>query len=196
MFRKTFHYYIREIAKYVEFTGKTVLDVACAMGGFVSLCRRYSAFAFGVDISQYALMEARKTSGAQYVQADVASNLPFGSDSVNILTAFDLIEHIEEPNQLIAEFQRVLKPQGWLFISTPNPMSFKRLFVGTAWNYDETHVRFYAVRTLIKLLNQYNFDVIQVTFFTESRFEWAEVILKVLSVFKLSDYLFLAARRK
>lgn len=192
----TFSIYIDEIKKYINLTGKRTLDIGCALGGFVSLCKKKGAYAIGLDISHYALRQASKKNGGQFVQADVSTSMPFGDKTIDVLTMFDIIEHFYDPCPLLSELYRIIKHRGWLFLSTPNPLSFKRIIKGKDWHFDETHVRFYRVYELKNLLAQFDFEIVRVIYFTESRFKWLQFIFGVFNKARLSDYLFVIAQHK
>ena len=194
--KNTFYLYEKEIVKYVDLSGQRILDVACALGGFVSLCQKKGAYAIGLDISLYALQQAFKENEEQYIQANGMEGLPLGNQTIDILTAFDLIEHLGDPKPLLTEIHRIVKPKGWLFLSTPNSMSFKRPILGEKWNYDETHVRFFKASDLKMLLNQFSFEVVQVICFTESRFKLLEVLFSIFNKAQLGDYLLVIAQRR
>ncbi|MCD6353203.1 MAG: class I SAM-dependent methyltransferase [Proteobacteria bacterium] len=100
------------------------LDVGCAFGYLLNEAREKEISAFGVDISAYALKQA---SGLDPKPAQgLAERLPFSSETFDVVTAFDLIEHLYEPEAGLEEMVRVLKPEGILLFSTPDPLFFDR----------------------------------------------------------------------
>jgi 2-polyprenyl-3-methyl-5-hydroxy-6-metoxy-1,4-benzoquinol methylase len=76
------------------------------------------------DLSSVAVRMARDHhSTAQYLQAD-GTQLPFATGTFDALLCSEVIEHVLEPGSLVSEFARVLKPDGSLFLSTPNWISW------------------------------------------------------------------------
>jgi len=105
--------------------GKRVLDAGCGDGYGVALfCRVGAAVAMGVDIATGVMVRAAQRYGdgdALFCAAN-ATHLPFGDASFDIITCFEVLEHLPEAAQrhLIAELRRVLVADGTLIISTPN----------------------------------------------------------------------------
>ncbi len=108
-----------------------ILDVGCG-GGFLSnyLAKQgYSIHA--IDLSESSLQIARKydeTSSVHYSLAN-AAHLPFKSNTFDVVTAMDFLEHVENPEIYIAEISRVLRPGGVFFFHTFNRNLFSWLLV-------------------------------------------------------------------
>ncbi len=100
------------------------LDVGCAYGFLLQQALHVGIPAFGTDISSYAL-RWQKSVRNQLVQS-LAEQLPFHKKSVDVVSLFDILEHVPHPEQVIDEVSRVLKPEGLLFLSTPDPIYFDR----------------------------------------------------------------------
>ncbi|MBW1679181.1 MAG: class I SAM-dependent methyltransferase [Deltaproteobacteria bacterium] len=100
------------------------LDVGCAFGYLLKEAEEKGMSTFGVDISAYAL---KQVSGLdpKYSQS-LAERLPFGSETFDVVTAFDLIEHLYQPTAGLEEMVRVLKVEGIILFSTPDPLFFDR----------------------------------------------------------------------
>ncbi len=101
---------------------KKVIDLGCGTGyGSFELAQRAESV-IGVDISESAILEARQTYQAPNLQYEVASldKLPFADASFQLGVCFEVIEHLDNYRDLLAEARRVLAPSGQLVISTPN----------------------------------------------------------------------------
>lgn len=102
--------------------GKRVLDAACGEGyGSFLLAQRAQATT-GVDVSADAIAHARTRyarPGLAFVAASVAA-LPLPTASVDLVISFETIEHLTAQREMLAEFRRVLAPEGILVISSPN----------------------------------------------------------------------------
>lgn len=108
-----------------------ILDVGCG-GGFLSNeLARQGYQVTGVDISPESIRVARrhdKTGTVVYEVAD-AFKLPYADGSFDALTAMDFLEHVDQPEKVVKEFSRVLKPQGLFFFHTFNRNIFSWLIV-------------------------------------------------------------------
>jgi SAM-dependent methyltransferase len=103
--------------------GKRVLDVGCGAGyGLVELARS-ARFAVGIDVARepldYAFNHYHNFTNVAFLQAS-ASALPFVNQSFELITAFEVIEHLTDWPRLLAEAKRVLKRSGAFLVSTPN----------------------------------------------------------------------------
>jgi SAM-dependent methyltransferase len=103
--------------------GRRVLDAACGSGyGSAILAARGASSVLGVDINARALNHARATynrPNLRYTEADV-TKLPLDDASIDVVTSFETIEHVDDAVAALAEFGRVLVPSGILVVSTPN----------------------------------------------------------------------------
>lgn len=107
--------------------GARVLDLGCGMGTFTIECARLGARATGIDPAPEALAAAQRTAAAEridhvrFVRADAAS-LPFGTDSVDVVLAADLTEHLDDGTLagVLREAGRVLRRDGILVLYTPD----------------------------------------------------------------------------
>jgi ubiquinone/menaquinone biosynthesis C-methylase UbiE len=94
-----------------------LLDLGCGTGLFVTEQNRNKTV-FGLDFSSEALEFTRTRGVTRLVCAD-SQMMPFESESFDMVTAFDLIEHVERDDALIAEAYRVLRPGGVMLVAVP-----------------------------------------------------------------------------
>lgn len=97
------------------------LDIGAAGGGNTRVLRAHGWQALAVDFSQEAVAIAR-ARGVDAMRAD-ARELPVRSGACDLVTAFDVLEHIDEDYLVTAEIARVLRPGGTALISVPCDMA-------------------------------------------------------------------------
>ena len=96
--------------------GSTLVEVGCGTGANARVLRRWGRV-FGLDRSALALEEARQAFN-QVLLAD-ADRLPLAGDSVDVLCALDVVEHIDDDLGALVEMVRVLRPGGKLVVFVP-----------------------------------------------------------------------------
>ncbi len=103
------------------------LDAACGEGYGSALLSQSAASVEGVDISEQVIAHAGQRYGhLQQVGFQVAdcTALPFADNEFDRVVSFETLEHLAEHDQLLAEFRRVLKPDGFLILSSPDKATY------------------------------------------------------------------------
>lgn len=141
--RKGFLYKIRFVKKFCS-EGSRLLDVGCALGYFVKIALDEGFDAYGTDFSHYAIEEARELVGNRVVRADVEKKIPFEDNYFDVVTAWDLLEHLKYPDLFIKRISRVLKKNGLIFLTTLNYNSLLSRILKERWpfiapGYHQTH---------------------------------------------------------
>jgi len=106
--------------------GKRVLDIASGSGYGGHLLARTAASVVGVDLSSDAVAYARAHYPAPNLEfrQGSAERIPLDDASVDVVTTFETIEHVEDYRGFVAEIDRVLAPGGVAVVSTPNDLEF------------------------------------------------------------------------
>lgn len=103
--------------------GLRVLDIGCGDGVLTWKLHQAGAQAYGADFSDIAIQYARQQHAYHKSDAEfyVAScyDLPFPDGYFDAVISSEVIEHVQEPQKLLNEANRVLKPGGIALISTP-----------------------------------------------------------------------------
>lgn len=100
--------------------GLRVLDMACGAGFGLQMLRQAGARVVGLDLDAAALAEARGVAGGAPVARADAARLPLPDACLDAVVSFETIEHVPDAAAVVAELRRVLRPGGWLLLSTPN----------------------------------------------------------------------------
>lgn len=97
--------------------GRRLLDFGCGTGTMLRSLVRYGE-AVGVDADAEAIRFCRRR-GLKDVQHLESDELPFDDDAFDVVTAFDVLEHIDDDARALREIRRVLRPGGTLLLSVP-----------------------------------------------------------------------------
>ena len=106
--------------------GKRVLDAGCGVGYGAARLAAVARQVVGLDLAPEAVQAARRHySGArlEFLQAD-CRRLPFRARSFDLVTAFEVIEHLQDWERLLVETRRILTKDGVLLLSTPNRLYY------------------------------------------------------------------------
>ncbi len=108
--------------------GVRTLDVGCNAGDLMAALEERGCEAWGVDISENGVKFAKKYFGLQHAYAISSEDFFRLSDlpQFDVITLFEIVEHVEDPEGLVRGAAKLLKPGGTLVLSTP---SRERFFV-------------------------------------------------------------------
>ena len=157
------------------------VDLGCYDGRFTSKMadKIRARKVFGIDLVKEELDKACE-KGITCKIGDLNEPLPFRDGSFDVVCAIQIIEHLSETDRFLKEVHRVLKPGGYLVISTPNLASFHNIFFlllgrqpltatvsdemkgdwkGLGTGVGPAHKRLFTISGLTKLLTYHKFKV-------------------------------------
>jgi SAM-dependent methyltransferase len=103
---------------------RTVLDVGCGEGYGAARFAEAADRVIGLDYDAAAVAHAaRRYQKPRFVRANLAA-LPICSEAVDVVATLQVIEHVWDHAQFLGECRRVLRPGGWLLVTTPNRLTF------------------------------------------------------------------------
>jgi SAM-dependent methyltransferase len=104
--------------------GKVVLDAGCGEGYGVSMLAGVAKHVTGVDLDRPSIVHARAAyPHAEFVEGNLV-DLPLDDGGVDLVTSFQVIEHLWDIPAYLAEIARVLRPAGEFLCATPNRLTF------------------------------------------------------------------------
>jgi 2-polyprenyl-3-methyl-5-hydroxy-6-metoxy-1,4-benzoquinol methylase len=142
--------------------GKRLLDVGCATGKVLEVARESGWDAIGVEISAWAADAARK-KGFQ-VHAGTLEEVRLEDQSIDVVTLFDVLEHIPDPRRTLREVGRLLRPGGAIVVQTPNANGFGPRILYRAKSMivqPDAHLILFSPSGLKKMLEEEGFSVIR-----------------------------------
>lgn len=117
--------------------GKKALDVGCAYGYSTEVLAGLGYEICGVDVSKWVVRQAKANSGGIFVVCDAQASLPFKAESFDLVTCFDVLEHLPFPEKAIRNMLESCS--GALICTTPN-RNVERPVRKIMRDFDETHV--------------------------------------------------------
>jgi SAM-dependent methyltransferase len=123
------------------------LDIGAAGGGNTRVLQAHGWQALALEYTE-SVADVAKARGIKAIRAD-ARYLPLESDTCDLITAFDVLEHIDEDYLAAAEIARVLKPGGTALIAVPCDMA-----LWSAHDDEVGHVRRYSRTELVNVIQK------------------------------------------
>lgn len=138
----------------------TLLDVGCSYGFFLNVARIHGWAVKGVEVGQIPSRHARTTYGLDVFQGAL-DQAHFSDSSFNVVTMFHVIEHAQDPLDLLSEVGRVLKRGGSFILLTPNIESLHSQLLGKAWTWlhPPDHLFYFSRRSLGLALHKTGFRI-------------------------------------
>ncbi|MCC6502382.1 MAG: class I SAM-dependent methyltransferase [Deltaproteobacteria bacterium] len=136
--------------------GRKLLDVGCANGQFLEFTGRLGMDSTGIDISE-EMVNAGKEAGLNCQVQDLFEM----KGSFDLLTYWDVIEHVSDPRKVLEKTRTLLSPGGEVILQTPCTGIVSELF-GDKWLYylPVQHLHLFSQDSLFKLLSETGFSVV------------------------------------
>jgi 2-polyprenyl-3-methyl-5-hydroxy-6-metoxy-1,4-benzoquinol methylase len=194
-----------------------IFEVGCAYGFFLEEAASRVRIASGIDISGDAVRYAREVRGVRALAGDYLQHQL--DHPVDLIAMWDVIEHLPRPDLFIQKAAADLKPGGHIAITTGDIGSMNARFRGRRWRmiHPPTHLHYFSVASLERLLSRHNFEVVYLAhpgnsrhlksilyFILVLRLGWTSVftalaalpLLRGSITINLRDIMFVIARRK
>lgn len=173
MIKNTLNYYSLarpEIEAIVPLSTKTILDIGCGEGEFLKLVKEVtSAETWGIEmeaeVAKKALAKADKILAGKI--EDVLYSIP--DNYFDCITFNDVLEHLQEPLDILKMIKTKLTQKGIIIASIPNVRYFYNLYdllVKKDWEYketgilDSTHLRFFTQKSISRLFNEAGYEIV------------------------------------
>jgi 2-polyprenyl-6-hydroxyphenyl methylase/3-demethylubiquinone-9 3-methyltransferase len=128
------------IDRHAALAGKDVLDVGCGGGILAEAMARLGARVTGIDLSEKALRVAqlhlqKENLSVKYDSAAVEEFAALHPGAFDVVTCMELLEHVPEPQSMVAACARLVRPGGHVFFSTinRNPKAYLFAVIGAEY---------------------------------------------------------------
>jgi SAM-dependent methyltransferase len=149
-----------------EFKGKAgkLLDIGCGYGFFLSEKKSRGWQVQGIEISPAGRQYAQDKWGVQ-VHSQALEDLEFPENFFDVVTLFYVLEHVFDPRALLDKVNRILKPQGLVFLRWPHTTPIARLLGPLSKRLDLYHTPYhlydFTPKTMKMLLTQSGFQKVK-----------------------------------
>jgi len=111
----------------------SLLDLGCSSGAFLQSLPKDSWRLCGIEMSADCARTAEAKSGARVFVGNII-DAPFPTESFDVVTCFDVLEHLYEPRQVMTKVAGWLKPGGIFYVLVPNVDSAEARVFGSYWH--------------------------------------------------------------
>jgi len=171
---------LKTVARFLkkDNTQLSLLDVGCSNGAFVWIAQQMGIDAQGVEPGEIPARQAQ--ARGLVVHKGYLEELDLPEASFDVVTLFEVIEHIKDPMILINACHRILRPGGVLVIGTGNTDSWTRRIMRQRWDFFNInlhggHINFYSTSSVKVLAAKTGFSLKKVRTSSVNIFEKDEV---------------------
>ena len=139
-----------------------ILDIGCGIGYFLEQAKKRGWNVYGTEYSDKSVAICRE-KGINIFKGSITDS-DYSPEMFDVLTSFEVIEHINNPLQEIPIYKKILRKGGLFYLTTPNFNSLERYFLKEKYNaiaYPE-HLSYYTPKTIKYLFTNNNFDKIKI----------------------------------
>jgi 2-polyprenyl-3-methyl-5-hydroxy-6-metoxy-1,4-benzoquinol methylase len=165
LYLKTYQKRMQLVSKWLPPAGR-ILDVGCAAGYFLQIAQQHGHDVHGVELSEAIAQQAIQSLGSDRVfhgfLDDAIAARGWPEHSFDLVTIWDVIEHVPEPQALLASIKKLIKPGGKLLLETQNVASRVANRLGKRWHHykHDEHLYHFNPSTIRRLLNDCGFEVL------------------------------------
>jgi SAM-dependent methyltransferase len=159
--RAVFEKYLTDFVRILGKTGR-LLDIGAATGYFMRIAETKGWKVHGIEISAYAA-ELGKSRGLD-IETGTVHQTTFAKESFDLVTMWDVVEHMPDPILDIKKIRTLIKPNGLVAINTPDSGSLFARILGSRWHLfvPPEHIFYFNRNSLRMLLERNGFEVLEV----------------------------------
>jgi len=130
-----------------------LLDIGCSTGFLLDEARKQGWQAYGIELSKWAVEYAKDKLGLENIIQGELRDAGHADSFFDVVIMKDTIEHLADVKGTLIEIRRILKPDGLLYINTPNiDSSVSKILRARWWGIKQSHLYYFTRRTLNEML--------------------------------------------
>ena len=144
-----------------KINSKQLLDVGCSYGFLLDVAVERGWKVWGSELSKKQSSYAAERHPG--VCNNAVSECNFPSNFFDAITAYEILEHVSSPREFLKDFRQVLRPGGYLAMTTPNVAGWEAKLMGRYWlNLIRMHLYYFSPGTIRRILEEEGFTVISI----------------------------------
>lgn len=156
----TFRRHLRDMERVTgPAEGRALLDVGAYIGVFVEMAADAGWQAQGIEPSEWAAAEAQRRG--LDVRVGTLDTVTLSEGSFDVITMWDVIEHLADPAAEIEKVRKLLRPGGWLVVHTMDIDAPLSRIAGRRWPWlMDMHLYYFSKGTLRRMLSEQGYNVV------------------------------------
>lgn len=166
LYKKTFVRRFKNLKPFMaryENSPKRVLDIGCSNGVFLSMMSENNWSGIGIDVSEYIIEEAQKANKSKTIEyrSGYLNEVIEELEKFEMITMWDVIEHVEDPIDLVKQVHKHLNDKGLLILETQNIKSLFAKILGRSWHHFKhfEHIYHFNREALEYMLTEAGFKI-------------------------------------
>lgn len=158
-----------------------ILDIGTAGGSFLAVAQKRGWQVYGVEPNRWLCDWAKKHYGI-HIEAGTLDGLKYPDGFFDVITMWDVIEHVPDPSAVLKQCHRLLKSGGYIYLNYPDYGSNASRIMKGKWIFLlSVHIYYFTRQTIAKMLDKAGFHTM------DYRSHWQTLNLGYL-VFRMSAY--------
>lgn len=139
--------------------GGDVLDIGCGTGNFLAAAQKAGYRVHGIDFDRDAIAVAKEVFHLTDVQVRSTEELAAEEKSYDVITFFEVLEHLDNPTEFLASVRAILRTRGYIGLSVPDGASWSSLKVHDK---PPRHLTRWTKKSLQTFLERSGFQVVRI----------------------------------
>jgi len=148
--------------KFIEQFAKPgrILDIGTASGSFLYVAKKRGWQVYGVEPNKWLCGWAQKNYGL-YIQPGTIDSLNYPNGFFDVITLWDVLEHVPNPTQVLQRCHSLLKPEGFVYVNYPDYNSYASRIMKGRWIFLlSVHLYYFTRETIAKMLEKTGFQTL------------------------------------
>jgi len=148
--------------KYIEKFSRPgkILDIGTAGGTFLAIAKKRGWQVYGVEPNKWLCDFAQKHYGI-YIQPGTIDNLNYPDGHFDVISLWDVLEHVPNPTEVLQKCHRLLKPGGYLYLNYPDYNSYASRVMKGRWIFLlSVHIYYFTRSTIAKMLEKTGYQTL------------------------------------
>tara|TARA_Y100000310_G_C20673167_1_gene811403 strand:- start:1556 stop:2458 length:903 start_codon:yes stop_codon:yes gene_type:complete len=149
--------------KFIEKFAKPgkILDIGTASASFLHVAKNRGWQVYGVEPNKWLCNWAQKNYGL-YIQPGTIDSLNYPDNFFDVITLWDVLEHVPNPTEVLKKCHRLIKPGGYIYLNYPDYESYASKIMKSKWIFLlSVHIYYFTRETIAKTLEKTGFQTLK-----------------------------------